>query len=462
MDSEIKDKIPAGAAEILERLRDAGYEAYVVGGCVRDCLLGRTPADWDITTSARPQQIKELFKHTVDTGIKHGTVTVLHRHKGVITPYEVTTYRIDGEYEDGRHPKQVSFTSELSEDLRRRDFTINAMAYAPGEGLVDLYGGVKDLEDKVIRCVGDPEERFSEDALRMMRAIRFSAQLGAEIEKTTWKAVCKMADNIAMVSAERIRVELEKLILSPEPGRFRLFYESGLTRHFLPEWEGCVNTTQENPHHCYNVSDHLLKAVESVDRRETAEDYPEDTERVFRLLRLTMLLHDIAKPLTKTVDEDGIAHFKGHPELGAQMAEEILRRLKYDNDTIRGVSHLIYHHEERFPADRRSVRRALNRIGEEYFPMFFHIQRADMRAQSTFMRKDKEQRLKELRELWEQTLADRHCVSLKTLAVKGADLMAAGMKPGPEIGRTLGRMLEDVLDEPSHNDKEYLLKRYLP
>ena len=461
-DTDIEKKIPPAVVRILGQIGEAGYEAWAVGGCVRDCLLGRTPADWDITTNARPEQIKAIFKRTLDTGLQHGTVTVLeyedHRPQG----YEVTTYRIDGDYGDGRHPDRVEFTADLAEDLKRRDFTINAMAYAPGKGLKDLHGGMADLEAGVIRCVGDARERFSEDALRMMRAIRFAAQLNAHIEEETWRAVTEMAEGIVRVSAERIRVELEKHLMSDHPSFFRLFYESGLSAYFLPEWEACMHTEQENPHHCYNVGEHILRSLECIDcealRRELGEEaYP----RALRTLRLTMLLHDIAKPLCKTVDEEGVAHFTGHPERGAAMAEEILRRLKYDNDTVKNVRRLVESHEGRFPAEPRALRRAMSSIGEEYFPLYFYIQEADLLAQSTYMREEKLTRIRKLRELRLQILKERQCLSLKDLAVKGSDLAAAGIAPGPEYKRILNEMLSDVLEEPEHNDKEYLLKNYV-
>ncbi|MBR5420068.1 MAG: HD domain-containing protein [Lachnospiraceae bacterium] len=456
------EKIPAQVRRILKRLKDAGYEAYIVGGCVRDLLLGRDPADWDITTSARPEQVKACFKRTLDTGIQHGTVSVLEYEQGKPVTYEITTYRIDGIYEDGRHPKQVEFTASLSEDLRRRDFTINAMAYAPGEGLTDLFGGREDLEKRRIRAVGDPEERFSEDALRMMRAIRFSAQLDAEVEGQTGAAILKLAPTLEKVSAERIRVELEKLLLSDHPGRFRQFYESGLTKVFLPEWDPCMDTSQENPHHCYNVGEHILHSLESIDTEALRMECGEEGYlRSLRILRLTMLLHDIAKPRFKKIDEAGIAHFHGHPEAGAQMAEEILKRLKYDNDTVHSVKQLVLHHEERFPAEERALRRAMSRIGEEYFPVYFRMQEADCLAQSSYMREEKLERLRKLRILCDKIKKEKQPLSVKDLALGGADLREAGVKPGPGMGAILKEMLEDVIDEPEHNTREYLLKHYV-
>ena len=272
-------EIPQKVEIIINILEKAGYEAYAVGGCVRDALLGRTPNDWDITTSAKPEQVKALFHRTVDTGIAHGTVTVLLEKEG----FEVTTYRVDGEYEDGRHPKEVTFTACLEEDLKRRDFTINAMAYNPRKGLVDLFEGQKDLENKVIRCVGDPLERFTEDALRIMRAVRFSAQLGFSLEEETRKALSVLAPNLKHVSAERIQVELVKLLVSPHPDYLRIAYEAGVTREFLPEFDRCMETPQNTPHHCYNVGEHILHSLLYV--------------RADKVLRLTMLLHDIDKPV---------------------------------------------------------------------------------------------------------------------------------------------------------------------
>ena len=456
------EMLPEEARDILQKLNEAGYEAFIVGGCVRDCLLGKMPADWDITTSARPEEVKAVFAHTVDTGLQHGTVTVMQRTNGKLTGYEVTTYRIDGEYEDARHPKEVTFTAELAEDLKRRDFTINAMAYHPKAGLQDLFHGREDLENGVIRCVGEAKERFTEDALRMMRAIRFAAQLDATIEPATWEAIRALAPNIEKVSAERIRVEMEKLLVSDHPEHFRLFYESGLTAHFLPEWDATMTTTQENPHHCYTVGEHILHTLMSTDLEGMKqEDLPGGFEWNRRILRLTMLFHDIAKPLTKTIDAEGICHFHGHPERGAEMTEEILKRLKYDNDTIRMVSGLVRTHEGRFEATRRLLRRAINRYGEEQFPLYFYVQEADTLGQSMFLREEKLERIAQLRELYKEILARKEAVSLKDLAVKGADLIKAGVQPGPQLGELLQQMLEDVLEEPEHNDKEYLLAKYV-
>ena len=432
-------EIPKNAETILNILENAGYEAYVVGGCVRDSILGRTPDDWDITTSAKPEQVKELFHRTVDTGLQHGTVTVLMEKEG----YEVTTYRVDGEYEDGRHPKEVTFTASLEEDLKRRDFTINAMAYNPSRGLVDLFGGMEDIDRKIIRCVGDPLERFTEDALRIMRAVRFSAQLGFTIEDETRKALKVLAPNLKHVSAERIQTELVKLLVSPHPDYLRVAYEAGIIAEFLPEFDVCMETPQNTPYHCYTVGEHILHSLNYV--------------RADRVLRITMLLHDIGKPVVRKTDENGRDHFKMHGEAGEKMAGQILRRLKFDNDTIYKVTRLVKWHDDRPAGTTKSVRRAVNRIGEDLFPYYLEVQQADMLAQSEYRRAEKQERLDKVKEAYEVIMNEHQCVSLKNLAVTGKDLIQAGYKPGREIGETLNRLLEEVLADPQKNQKEVLL-----
>ncbi len=432
-------EIPQKVEIIINTLEEAGFEAYAVGGCVRDALLGRTPNDWDITTSAKPEQVKVLFHRTVDTGIAHGTVTVLLEKDG----FEVTTYRVDGEYEDGRHPKEVTFTASLEEDLKRRDFTINAMAYNPKKGLVDLFEGQKDLEDKVIRCVGDPLERFTEDALRIMRAVRFSAQLGFSLEENTRKALSVLAPNLKHVSAERIQVELVKLLVSPHPDYLRTAYEAGITKEFLPEFDRCMETPQNTPHHCYSVGEHILHSLLYV-----KED---------KVLRLTMLLHDIGKPVVRTTDKNGRDHFKMHAPEGEKMAKGILRRLKFDNDTIGKVCRLIRWHDLRPTPEMADVRKAMNVIGEDIFPMWMEVQYADNQAKSDYRRLEKEARQAGVRKSWEVITREEQCVSLKKLAVTGSDLIAAGMKPGKEIGNTLNALLELGLENPEKNTKQTLL-----
>ena len=339
----MKIRLPATVKAIIDTLQAKGFEAYAVGGCVRDSILGRKPDDWDITTSARPEQVKKIFQRTVDTGLAHGTVTVL-LGSGV---HEVTTYRIDGEYEDSRHPRDVTFTASLEEDLKRRDFTINAMAYNETAGLVDLYGGMEDLQKRRIRCVGNPLDRFGEDALRIMRSVRFSAQLHFSIEKKTWEAVKVLAPTLSRISAERICAELLKLLLSDHPEELKTAWEAGITRVVLPEFDELMKTPQNNPHHCWNVGEHTLNSLCQVEAD--------------KVLRLTMLLHDMGKPACRTTDPEGIDHFKCHGEVSARMAEEILRRLRMDHDTIQKVSKLTRYHDWRVEPAERNVRRAVNR-----------------------------------------------------------------------------------------------------
>ena len=434
-------QLPEKVKYIIDTLMEAGYEAYAVGGCIRDSILGRKPGDWDITTSAKPMQVKELFSRTIDTGIQHGTVTVMMNGEG----FEVTTYRVDGEYEDGRHPKEVVFTASLLEDLKRRDFTINAMAYNEKDGLVDAFSGIEDLEKKVIRCVGNPKERFEEDALRMMRAVRFAAQLGFSIEEETKEAITELAQNLAKVSAERIQVELVKLLVSNHPEEFLTFYETGLTRIFLPEFDAMMDTPQNNKHHCYNVGKHTIEALKN-----SSSD---------KIIRLTMLLHDVAKPVCKSIDEQGIYHFSGHPAKGAEMAKEILKRLKFDNDTIRRVTTLIKWHDDMPPLEPRAIRRAIFRTGLEQYPALFAVKRADTMGKNQYQRAEKLAYIEGYQKLYEEILEKQQCLTLKELAVTGKDLIDAGMKPGKELGEVLERMLDYVLEHPEENQKEILMKQ---
>lgn len=438
-------QIPEKASHIISVLTEAGFEAYVVGGCVRDAILGRDAADWDITTNALPSQVKALFPRTLDTGLQHGTVTVMQGKEG----FEVTTYRIDGEYLDGRHPDKVTFTPSLLEDLKRRDFTVNAMAYNEKEGLVDAFGGLEDLERRRIRCVGDPRERFTEDALRILRAVRFSAQLDFTIEEKTRAALSEFAPRLLKVSAERIQTELVKLLTSSHPEVFRVVWETGISAVILPEFDACMDTPQNNPHHCWSVGEHTLRALTFVE--------PD------KVLRLAVLLHDIGKPPVRTTDERGIDHFYGHAQKGAEMAGGILRRLKFDNDTRKRVSRLVMVHDDlQIAAAQRSVRRAVYRIGADLFPDYLKVRRADIMAQNPDVRQEKLNELARIEEMYQEILEAQQCLSLKDLAVTGRDLIEAGMQPGPELGRTLNQLLELVIEHPEYNTKESLLERIIP
>lgn len=389
-------QIPEAAEDIIRKLNQAGFEAFVVGGCVRDTLLGRQPEDWDITTSAKPEQVKAIFGRTIDTGIQHGTVTIMRGKAG----YEVTTYRIDGEYEDGRHPKSVEFTSNLIEDLKRRDFTINAMAYSHEAGLVDAFGGMEDLKQKKIRCVGSPKERFTEDALRILRAVRFSAQLGFEIEPETKKAITEIAPNLIHVSKERIQVELSKLLLSANPDYIREVYETGISPYVTPGFD--------------------LVPGENIS---ISSSLPADKSlRWAAFLRLT--------------DETS--------------AVRILKDLKMDNDTISKTGTLVRWWNRPIPADKAEIRRIMSQMTPELYDNLILLK------QSVGLEK-----LEEVVRLSGEIRTAGDCISLKTMAVTGRDLIEAGMKPGRELGVVLNQLFNQVLEHPEYNTKEYLLKEFV-
>lgn len=424
---------------VIKELMDQGFEAYAVGGCVRDSILGRQPEDWDITTSARPEQVKQIFPRTVDTGIEHGTVTVLIDKE----TFEVTTYRVDGEYEDHRHPREVTFTASLEEDLKRRDFTINAMAYNPETGLVDIFHGIEDLEQGVIRCVGAPEARFDEDALRILRAIRFSAQLGFRIDEATQRAMSGKAADLKEVSAERIRVELVKLLISKHPEYIREASRLGITRVILPEYDYIVGVAQHTPNHIYDVEEHTLLALKNIE--------PDS------ILRLTMLFHDFGKPVVKKTD-GGRDIFYKHPEVSAQMCRKILKRLKFDNHTLEKVYRLVKWHGLKYLPNDVSVRRALNRVGSDIFEDFIKVQRADISAKNPAVVPKKMKQLAEKEAIYRKIIRRGDCFNVKMLAVNGKDLIQAGIPQGPILGAVLERLVERVIDEPELNEREKLLE----
>lgn len=434
--------IPKDAKYILDTLSGAGFEAYIVGGCVRDCALGLVPDDWDITTNALPMQVKELFRRTVDTGLQHGTITVMIGDSS----YEVTTYRTDGDYSDGRHPDNVTFVSSLEEDLKRRDFTINAMAYNDSEGLIDLFGGCDDLKNGVIRCVGNADDRFSEDALRMLRAVRFAAKLGYAMDPSIYGSIKKHAKTLSKVSAERITTELTKLLVSDHPEMIKDAYETGLTAVFFPEFDIAMNTPQNHIHHCYNVGEHIIESV-----RVSKND---------RIVRFAMLLHDIAKPAVITTDEEGITHFYSHQTVGEKMAGEILRRWKLDNDTIRRVCRLVRHHDAgKGAVITPAFTRKVVSVMDDDFERLLEVIRADILAQSLYMREEKLRTIDEMKEQYLTIVSKGECCFMKDLAVNGRDLMDIGFKPGPFMGEVLDKLLESVIEEPSLNDRDLLLKK---
>lgn len=436
----IKINIPENVSRIINELTSAGYKAYAVGGCIRDSIMGKTPSDWDICTSALPEQTLDVLKkpNLIENGLKHGTVTVRYDNSN----YEITTFRTDGAYSDNRHPEAVTFVTDLKEDLSRRDFTVNALAYDPSEGLTDCFGGVDDIKNGIIRCVGDPDRRFNEDGLRIMRALRFSSVLGFRIEDKTADSIHKNAELLKNISAERITSEFSKLIVGIDAERILTDY-SDVISVFIPEIKPMIGLSQNNPHHCYDVWTHTVKVCSFIE--------PELT------LRLAALLHDIGKPECFTVDEAGTGHFKGHPDVSEKMSGEILRRMKYDNNTIASVRLLVRLHDKRPPAEPKYVRRFLSETGPEMFLPLMRLKKADALAQSSFRRKEKLEYPEKLTELYYEELKNKSAYSMKTLAVSGKDIIALGITDGKEIGNMLRQMLELVIDGVLENDREKLI-----
>lgn len=436
-------EVPNGPRYIISTLQENEFKAYIVGGCVRDSLLLKEPNDWDITTSAKPEEMINIFKNkgykVIPTGIIHGTVTVMINKEG----YEVTTFRIDGEYSDGRHPDSVEFTDDLREDLSRRDFTINSMAYNENDGLMDYFHGYEDLNNKIIRCVGNPNRRFNEDALRMFRAIRFSAQLGFEIESETVEAIKTNYELIKNVSAERIQIEMNKILMSDNPDYIAKLYEYKLLDYVIPEYSLCFKCEQKNPNHIYNVGLHIQNSLRHVEKK--------------LALRLTMLFHDIAKPLCKTVDGNGVDHFYCHAEKSSFMAESILKRLKYDNATIEKVEILVRFHDADVN-NAKQIRKILSKIGEENFIDLLKIKEADIRSQNPQYYEERHKKINFAKSIFKEIIAENNCFRLKDLAVNGRDLMSSGIKDGKLIGRTLNELLEIVIENPQFNNKEKLLE----
>lgn len=430
---------PKQVSHILKVLQDSNYQAYIVGGCVRDAVLSKEPKDWDITTDAAPTSVKELFPKTIDTGLKHGTVTVML--DGV--PYEVTTFRIDGNYSDGRHPEIVEFTGQLEEDLRRRDFTINAMAWNPNRGLVDPYGGLQDIAAGCIRAVGNPCERFQEDALRMLRAVRFAARLGFEIQRRTLNAITENSFLIQKVSVERIREELTGILLSDNPLKLKLLLETSLLKLILPELEECFHIPQKNPHHVWNVGEHCLQAAASIESEVC--------------LRWAMLLHDIGKAATRATDELGIDHFHGHAAKSVEIAGHVLKKLRFDNKTMDKILRLVKYHDREIQLQPRAVAKAVHSVGKELFPDLIKVKRADRMAQNPADIEEGLKYLDLLQGIYNEILSEEQCLNLKDLAVDGRDLIELGFVEGREIGQVLADLLENVLETPSLNNKADLL-----
>lgn len=431
--------LPATAGFIINRLNENGFQAYAVGGCVRDSLLGVEPKDWDICTSALPEEMQRVFadQHVVETGLKHGTLTVVINH----VPYEVTTFRVDGEYTDHRHPNQVRFVQDVREDLARRDFTVNAMAYHPETGLVDAFQGQEDLAAGIIRCVGEPERRFDEDALRILRALRFASTYDFRIEEKTAAAVHSLKGTLSGVAAERIRVELCKLLCGRGVGNILRQY-ADVVFQVLPELAPMLNFQQHTPFHRYDVWEHTVRAVESIPAAE--------------VLRLAMLLHDSGKPSTFTLDENGVGHAYGHQAVSAQIADRAMATLRVDNATHSRVVELVKHHDIPMDTTPQLLKRRLHQFGEEMVRQLIEVRRADMMGKGTMTAEEVDNHADGLRQALDALLATRPCVTLKELTVRGGDLMQLGIK-GKAVGQCLEYLLNEVMEDHLVNDAPQLL-----
>jgi len=433
--------IPYKIKTILCKLQDSGYEAYVVGGCVRDTLLGKEPHDWDITTSATPGEIQQVFSHyqQILTGVKHGTIMVLS-HGEII---EITTYRIDGDYSDGRRPDKVSFTTNITDDLARRDYTINACASTDTQ-LVDPFGGKDDLDKSLIRCVGNPKHRLTEDALRILRGIRFASVLDFKVEEETKKAMFECMDLLKNVSQERITVEFCKTLLGINVRDTLLeFYE--ILAYIVPEIKDLYGFDQQNRHHIYNVYEHSLVAIESIE-----SDI---------VLRATMFFHDIAKPQCFTIDENNEGHFYGHPELSAQITFKILLRMRFSNADIYNITELIRYHDTIIVANSKSVKELLNKIGEEQFRRLLKVKKADALAQSPIYSNENLDLIQNIEIILNNVIAENSCFSLRDLAVTGDDLIQLGIPKGRKIGIILTQLLDMVIHEEIDNTKDSLIEK---
>lgn len=433
--------LPQPIRDVLSRLENAGYEAYIVGGCVRDYLLGAVPKDYDVTTSALPTETEEVFRgyRVIETGLQHGTVTVLSGGM----PVEITTYRVDGEYADNRHPSSVAFARSLREDAARRDFTMNAIAYGEREGLRDFFGGEGDIQSGLIRCIGDADTRFQEDALRILRALRFSSTLGFRIENGTAAALLRRKGLLKNVSAERVAAELLKLLCGRDAARVLIDYADALAV-VLPEIAPMRGFDQRNIHHIYDVWEHTAHAVQS------AEPMP--------VLRLAALCHDMGKPCCFTMDSNGVGHFYGHAKRSAELADTALRRLKLDNQTREEVVRLVEKHDVQIEKSEKAVRRAISRLSPEGFFRLIQLKRADNFAQNPAYR-DRQKYLDELEDIARRVLSEKQCFALRDLAVKGDDLLALGVAPGKRVGELLQALLDGVIDGTLPNERDALLGR---
>lgn len=436
--------IPDNANAIIHTLQNNGHSAYVVGGCVRDSLMGRTPHDWDICTSATPEQMLEIFKdyRVIETGLKHGTVTIVIDGE----QYECTTYRIDGKYSDNRRPDNVTFTNDLVEDLRRRDFTINAMAYNDTEGLIDPFGGSEDIKENIIQCIDSAKDRFGEDALRILRAICFAAQLDFTIELNTDWEIHQQYRSLENISVERINSEFCKIVAS-DNFCVELLLHKDVFALFIPELKDMFDFPQKNPHHDYDVFGHTVHAIENCNSDDLT-------------VRLAVFFHDFGKPHSYQDGEDGIRHFKGHGRVSADMTDTIMRRLKFDNETRNNVVQLVYYHDATFEVGKKYVKRWLNKLGEKQFRRLLDVRRSDIKGQKAVCGTDKKNKIEKLdniEKLIDEVMQENQCFTLKDLAVNGNDLIQIGYNPDKQLGEALNILLNGVINEEFENKKDSLL-----
>ena len=446
----MKIDVPFSAQVVMAKLGCAGFQAFIVGGCVRDSVLGRVPHDWDICTDALPENVIDIFgeANTIPTGIKHGTVSV--KSYGEI--YEVTTFRVDGEYRDGRHPETVTFVRTLKEDLARRDFTMNAMAWNPISGLVDPFGGVEDCQQHIIRAVGDPSKRFDEDALRILRAVRFSATFGFEIESRTLEAMCKQVSGLDMVSKERVGSEIFKIATAKFAGFAILQGQATVIRHVIPELDACYGCEQNNQYHYMDVFMHSITALENAEKCHRFPDSWADN-----YVRLALLLHDIGKPICKTTDSNGHDHFYGHTAVSGEMAKDVLKRLRFSNDIVDTVSELITYHGIEFSPRPAFARRMLNSLGAEQLHRLLKIRECDNRAHTQLAFLRFEEKTVPFAATLQKVLDEQDAFSLKDLAVNGNDIIQLVYPQGPQIGKILNGLLDAVITEKVENKKDALI-----
>lgn len=447
----VKIMIPEKCIYILSELEKSGFQAYIVGGCVRDMIMGRTVNDFDITTDALPNQVIEIFSEdrVIPTGIKHGTVTVIHEGES----FEITTFRVDGSYTDSRRPDNVSFTSSLQEDLARRDFTMNAVAMDLSGKIFDFFGGVSDIENKLIRCVGEPEQRFGEDALRILRAVRFASVLNFEIVPETAESAIKLKDKLDFISAERIRSEFVKLLCGENVVDTLMRYRE-IIGQIIPEIKICFDFNQQSKYHRYDVYEHIVRAVGMI---------PVDSENA-EILRTSLFFHDIGKPAVFWLDENGRGHFGGHAGKSAEIAEEVMHKLKFDNKTIDTVCTIIAHHSDNFDfgnEDRKSmpvseIKRMISKIGGDRFFLLLELKKADNSAKHDFVLNENNE-IENISETAHRIIDENCCIKISQLAVNGDDLLELGFQ-GREIGRCLEILLENVIDESVENDYKELMK----